>query len=170
MRHWVLLAALSAGCFASAPSQAQSCYESVVRSPSPFLGNHDEIFRLQDGTIWQVQHEYEYLYEYYPSVVICPARGALVINGKRLAVRQLNGSATPDGGSDLIESRIDGEFSGWDGETVFKLANGQIWQQASYDYEYHYAYSPEVFIVRTGGRFMMTVEGVDDPIRVIRLR
>lgn len=35
-----------------------------------------------------------------------------------------------------IESEIEGEFNGWDGETIFKLTNGQIWQQAEYDYEY----------------------------------
>lgn len=28
---------------------------------------------------------------------------------------------------DVIESRIDGTFEGWDGDTVFKLINGQIW-------------------------------------------
>ena len=35
----------------------------------------------------------------------------------------------------VIESQIDGEFHGWDGETIFKLTNGQIWQQAEYGYE-----------------------------------
>ena len=34
----------------------------------------------------------------------------------------------------VIESQIDGEFEGWEGETVFVLTNGQIWQQSSYDY------------------------------------
>jgi len=170
MRHWTMFAALGLACFPATVSRAQDCYESSIRSPSPFLGNHEEVFRLQDGTIWQVQYEYEYMYEYYPTVVICPARGMLIIKGKRLDVRQLGGSTSPAGGGEVVETRIDGEFTGWDGETVFRLANGQIWQQASYDYEYHYAYSPEVIIVRTNGRYMMQVEGVDDPIRVIRLR
>ena len=44
--------------------------------------------------------------------------------------------------SDVIESQIDGDFEGWDGETVFVLTNGQIWQQDSYDYTYHYAFMP----------------------------
>ena len=170
MKHWLLFAALGAGCLASAPSKAQECYESSISSPSPFLGNHEEVFRLLDGTIWQVQFEYEYLYEYSPTVVICPSRGLLIIKGKRLTVRPLGGSASPVGGSDVIESSIDGEFTGWEGDTIFMLSNGQIWQQASYDYEYHYAYSPDVIIVRTNGRYMMRVEGVDDPVRVIRLR
>ncbi|HHT9138744.1 MAG TPA: hypothetical protein ACFYEK_16055 [Candidatus Wunengus sp. YC60] len=44
---------------------------------------------------------------------------------------------------DVIESHIEGDFEGWEGETIFKLDNGQIWQQSSYDYTYHYAYHPE---------------------------
>ncbi|TQV84097.1 hypothetical protein FKG94_05375 [Exilibacterium tricleocarpae] len=28
-----------------------------------------------------------------------------------------------------IRSRIEGAFSGWDGKTVFRLQNGQVWQQ-----------------------------------------
>jgi hypothetical protein len=40
-----------------------------------------------------------------------------------------------------IESYIEGEFEGRDGETVFKLDNGQIWQQALYAYTYHYSYT-----------------------------
>jgi hypothetical protein len=32
--------------------------------------------------------------------------------------------------SSVIESQIDGTFQGWSGETVFKLTNGQIWQQS----------------------------------------
>jgi hypothetical protein len=38
--------------------------------------------------------------------------------------------------SPSIESTISGEIEGWDGETIFKLDNGQIWQQAEYDYTY----------------------------------
>lgn len=70
----------------------------------------------------------------------------------------------------VIETKIDGEFEGWDGETIFKLANGQIWQQDSYDYAYHYAYSPDVLIYYISGRYKMRVEGVDDFIYVTRLK
>ena len=48
--------------------------------------------------------------------------------------------ASPAAGSpSAIETEIEGDFNGWDGETIFKLANGQIWQQAEYDYEYEHA-------------------------------
>jgi hypothetical protein len=70
----------------------------------------------------------------------------------------------------VIESRIDGEFTGWDGETIFKLQNGQIWQQTSYAYRYRYAYSPRVLIYRSGAVYKLKVEGVDGEISVRRLK
>ena len=85
------------------------------------------------------------------------------------AVTLLSSSAVA-GTPDVIESRIDGEFEGWEGETIFKLMNGQIWQQTSYAYHYHYAYMPEVLIYKTAGGYKMKVEGVDVTIYVRRIR
>jgi hypothetical protein len=72
-------------------------------------------------------------------------------------------------GSRAIESFIDGEFQGWDGETIFRLTNGQIWQQAEYSYLYHYAYMPRVTIFSVSGGYKMQVEGVNQAICVQRL-
>lgn len=73
-------------------------------------------------------------------------------------------------GPDLIESNIDGDFEGWEGETVFKLENGQVWQQVNYDYTYHFAFRPKVFIIKTNGAYKMKVEGVSDTIFVRRIK
>ena len=75
-----------------------------------------------------------------------------------------------DDGPYLIESRIEGAFKGWDGETVFKLENGQIWQQATYAYTYHYAFRPTVMIIKTDGGYRMKVDGVSGTIFVKRLK
>lgn len=69
-----------------------------------------------------------------------------------------------------IESEIAGEFNGWDGESVFKLTNGQIWEQAEYDYEYEYDFMPEVIIYPTNRGCRMKVEGVDSTILVRRVK
>jgi hypothetical protein len=70
-----------------------------------------------------------------------------------------------------IETRIDGDFKGWEGETIYKLMNDQIWQQASYHYHYHYAYSPAVTIYLTTRGCAMRVSGDDDEaIDVRRLK
>jgi len=138
------------------------------------MGNNDEIFKLSDGSIWQVKYEYSYLYAYTPTVIICRGQGKLAVNGKTLNVQSLSpppiSKPTPGNQSaGEIESQIEGEFSGWDGETIFKLTNGQIWQQSSYAYTYHYAYRPKVLIVGTRGAFKLQVEGVEQRISVIRI-
>ncbi|MHB9023966.1 MAG: hypothetical protein ACYC7E_07275 [Armatimonadota bacterium] len=76
----------------------------------------------------------------------------------------------PSPSSAVITSVIDGDFEGWEGETVFKLENGHIWQQADYDYYYTYSYRPKVTIVKVGGRYKMIVEGVDEQIFVTRIK
>jgi hypothetical protein len=69
-----------------------------------------------------------------------------------------------------IESRIDGEFEGWDGETVVKLANGQVWQQSDLHIEIHLALNPKVIIYRSGSVYKMMVEGTRKAVEVQRLK
>ena len=254
-------------------ANAQDCYESSILSPSPFMGNHGEVFKLSDGSIWEVTYEYEYLYEYFPSVIICPSLGKLILKEKQLSIAsiavaqseaslnneksgwtvfeetnlegsisgivelgrlfkttsrniyevtgltlqlvlelqpsvlvlrngdtyklivdgfdepliatKLNASVGSQSGAAsaarlpqgatrgcprVIETRVDGTFDGWTGDTIFKLTNGQIWMQSSYDYTYKYAYRPEVMIFPSGGRCKMKVEDVNDTIEVTRLK
>lgn len=75
-----------------------------------------------------------------------------------------------DGCSIAIESKINGDFEGWSGETIVRLMNGQIWQQASYRYKYAYKYSPDVIVFSSSGGCKMLVEGMDDPVSVRQLR
>lgn len=252
---------------AVAQANAQDCYQSSIVSPSPFMGNNGEIIKLSDGSLWEVKYEYEYLYEYFPTVVICPGQGKLIVgrtslnvqlvsgapdavtsarrgpgqagkwdlfeetqlegtisgtvrqgrifrttsgnvyevtgltlqlvlevqpevmvlrNGDtyRLVVegfdepllcRKLNGGpAAKRRGVDpipsVIETQVDGEFNGWEGETIVKLTNGQVWRQSEYHYFYHYAYRPKVVVYRSGGGYKMQVEGVDQAVGVELLR
>lgn len=157
---------------------AQECYESSILSPTPFMGNNGEIFKLVDGSIWEVKNEYEYLYEYYPNVIICPSRGKLSIKEKMLNVEQVGAgkSTSPKSGSqkvpspEVIESQIDGDFKGWEGETIVKLMNGQIWQQSEYYYQYLYAFMPKVLIFRSGVGYKMKVDGVEKSVGVSLLK
>lgn len=70
----------------------------------------------------------------------------------------------------IIESKIDGDFEGWEGETIVKLYNGQIWQQSEYYYHYHYAFMPKVLVFRSGSGYKMWVEGIKKAISVERLK
>ena len=69
-----------------------------------------------------------------------------------------------------IESAITGEVHGWSGDTIFKLDNGQIWQQAEYDYTYFYEYHPDVTIYQTSSGCKMKVEDEDETIIVKRIK
>ena len=67
---------------------SNACFESSIIKPAPFMGNHGEIFQLDDGSIWEIRNEYEYMYEYYPSITACPSKGVVIVDGKKLnAVR-----------------------------------------------------------------------------------
>ena len=89
--------AVTATAMALAPTAARAadCYRSTIVAPSPFMGNNDEVFKLADGTLWQVKYEYEYLYEYQPEVVICPSSGLLSIDGKTLKVAAVRSGRSP---------------------------------------------------------------------------
>lgn len=68
---------------------AGSCFESVIRSPAPFMGNNEEVFKLDDGSIWEVKYEYSYMYAYYPEVIVCPNKNKIYVNDKALNVEMI---------------------------------------------------------------------------------
>ena len=146
-------------------SSSYACYPASIVKPQPFMGNNGEIFQLSDNSIWEVKYEYEYLYEYYPEITACPNRGYIIINGKKLNASALSGSVN-SGSSKVIESRIDGEFEGYEYGNLYRLINGQIWEQISAKYRYRYKYSPRVIII--GNK--MQVDGMSDSITVQQLR
>ena len=78
--------------------------------------------------------------------------------------------ATSEKSSEAIETYISGAFNGWDGETIWKMDNGQIWQQASYAYHYHYTYHPKVVIYAAAGGWKMKVDGDDGEVAVKRIK
>jgi hypothetical protein len=72
--------------------------------------------------------------------------------------------------SPAIESTLAGDFNGWEGETIFKLDNGQIWEQAEYSYSYSYSYRPDVTIYHVSGGCRLKVEDEDETILVRRIK
>ena len=77
--------------------------------------------------------------------------------------------APPSRLAQIVESRIDGTFNGWDGDTIVVLVNGQVWQQSEYHYDYHYAYRPDVLVYRSGNGYKMWIVGTDEPVGVKQL-
>ena len=63
-----------------------------------------------------------------------------------------------------LESRMEGEFYGYDEDKIFLLVNGQKWQRARYKYRYQYRYRPRVKIFRGGGKYIMEVESIEETV------
>ena len=71
-----------------------------------------------------------------------------------------------------IQSRLVGSFSGWDGQTVFKLENGMIWAQSDKDKFYtKEMMNPEVEI-KPGmfGTWRLNIVGFGSECRVKRIQ
>ncbi len=71
--------------------------------------------------------------------------------------------------SNTISSKIEGAFTGYNGGAVFKLVNGQAWQQKHHMYKYRYQYRPSVQIIRDGNEHMLHVDCMDEPVAVVRV-
>lgn len=68
----------------------------------------------------------------------------------------------------VIDTQILGDFDGWVGDTVFRLKNGQIWQQTSPSAKYLTSREPRVRITRRP--FVMHVDGIATEIEVKRVK
>lgn len=70
-----------------------------------------------------------------------------------------------------IRTRIAGEFSGWTGDTVFRLENGQVWRQRLPGRWSYHADSPEVELRKnTLGFWVIRVLDADRAVGVTRLK
>ncbi len=68
-----------------------------------------------------------------------------------------------------FKSRLTGSFTGYRGGAIFRLTNGQVWQQRRYKYQYRYKYRPEVRIYRDGNRWFAEFDCMFEPIEVVRV-
>lgn len=82
----------------------------------------------------------------------------------------LNPEPDPSSNPGVIETRMAGDFTGWDGGTVFQFANGQLWRQSSFGSLHQFARSPKVTLVATGSGWRMQVDGIPQAIYVRRIR
>lgn len=155
---------------------AQSCYESSILSPSPFMGNNGEIFKLADGSIWEVKYEYQYLYAYYPSVIVCPGRGKLILGEKSLNVQQVSGAqtrgASPNRSSSTAtnwvlfeETNLAGSISGTVQQgRIFKTTSGNVYEVVGLTLQLVLELQPEVMVLRNGDSYKLIVKGFNEPL------
>ena len=116
----------------------------------------ETVFEISDGTFWiQAAYSYTYHYAYHPEAMVL-RQGSyffLKVNGinEILPVMPLE---------KVIKSKIDGNFNGFEGNTIYRLLDGSIWQQIDGKYKYKYAYSPRVLVYNFGKTWKMSVKGI----------
>jgi hypothetical protein len=71
-----------------------------------------------------------------------------------------------------IKSRVVGTFTGWDGQTTFRLENGMIWQQVDKDKFYIKAVKDPLVTIEPGmlKTWRLSVEGYSSDCRVKRIQ
>lgn len=84
------------------------------------------------------------------------------------------GEAEPEAEQErtTITSNLVGKFSGWDGQTTFKLRNGQVWVQSDKDKFYTKEIQNPVVVIEPAmfGTWRLRVEGFDEDCRVKRIQ
>jgi len=93
-----------------------------------------------------------------------PVAGSVGSFGKEMVSAETRGEPA------RIESHITGTFTGWRGNTVFKLDNGQVWVQtdsSSYDTRLE---NPAVVIKRLGFGYLLTLTGHGATVFVKRVQ
>jgi hypothetical protein len=146
------------------------------------MGNNGEIFKLDDGSMWEVKYEYEYLYEYYPSVIVCPSRGKLIINGKSLNIelvsspkQKTNNSKSKSRLGDTWEvyeeTNLKGTISGIVKKgSIFKTISGSVYEVTGVTIQVVVEVQPEVTVLKKGGIYKLVVEGFDEPLICQKLK
>jgi len=159
------------------PSSRWHVYEetSIDGTISGALKN-GSILKTVTGNIYEiVDYVYLYEYEYNPEVLVLQDgnRFKLIIEGidDALVCRKLNETARSGDGPppDVIESYIVSEFDGFEYGNIYKLDNGQVWEQTEAWIWVWIWVRPKVLIYRTGTGYMMKVEQIEHPVTVRRL-
>lgn len=155
---------------------AQDCYQSSILSPTPFMGNNGEIFKLADGSVWEVKYEYEYMYEYNPEVIVCPGRGKLIVDKKSLNIASISPGQAParrpvqpstaPGKWDIYEeTNLQGSISGTVKQgSIFKTVSGNIYEVTGLTLQLVLELQPEVMVLRNGETYKLVVKGFDEPL------
>lgn len=87
------------------------------------------------------------------------------------AIFGLPGRVLSAEGGDRLDSRIPGPFEGWEPNTRFTLANGQVWQVIDGSRAVYSLQDPKITITRgVIGGFYMSIEGVAQTPTVRRVQ
>jgi len=154
--------------------------ETSIRSQISGSIKKGHIFQTTSGNIYEViDYVYLYEYEYSPKVIVL-RNGPLyklVIEGfdepllcKRLNEETSTSSKNSKQREEAFESFIVNEFTGLEQGNIYKLANGQIWEQTEPWIWVWIWVNPKVLIWKSGSVYKMKVENIDHAITIRRIK
>lgn len=96
----------------------------------------------------------------------------LVIHGvdEPIVCKRIAGGASVEASGTAFEAHIDGEFNGFEYGRLYKLQNGQVWEQTNFSLTLNLGLSPKVTFWKVESVWNMKVDGVDDPVTVRQIR
>jgi hypothetical protein len=162
LTQMLLLAALAALPWTASGGEAQDF--DVLKAMSVADFRAAGLDKLSDGEIKSLDAWFQAYQRQHGSV--CPAAAAVTAAVASPAV------AADKSADDSINARLVGDFRGWSGGTLFKLDNGQVWEQTD-DSELTVGRlsNPRVTISRgLLGAYYLSVEGVLDTVTVKRIK
>jgi hypothetical protein len=69
----------------------------------------------------------------------------------------------------VTESELEGNCKGWDGNTTFKLCNGEVWEQSAFRCRSLHLACPGVRVWRLGDASYLEIEGTRELLPVTQM-
>ncbi|MEB3298755.1 MAG: hypothetical protein VKO21_04645 [Candidatus Sericytochromatia bacterium] len=181
LAYWVRALLLAGGIFTAAGSAAlgQSTWhkfeEGYISGKVSGRVSRGTLFRTNSGTLYQVDEDVTHYPSLYSPRVTVLSEGLtyrLLIEGieqpitcRRIRPRGVVGTGT-SGSFRVIEPRIDDNFDGLEWGRLYKLQNGQVWEQTEHVTHLRMTMFPSVLLYRTDSGYKMVVSGLDSPVGV----
>lgn len=70
----------------------------------------------------------------------------------------------------MIETKLVGDFDGYEHDNYYVMTNGQIWRQTDFHFDFHFAFRPDATIFRKNGAWFLHVEDMDSVVQVERIK
>jgi hypothetical protein len=118
----------------------------------------DDFYQDESGVLFETSDCYEY--SYGDSAIFDADNMSILFSSETCDVSEV--------ATQYVNSRIEWDFDGYESDAIFLLTNGQIWQQTSSRYHYHYSYRPDAFVYVGDTGWVIHVIGAGESVRVTR--
>lgn len=134
---------------------------------------HGTLLKTIEGDVFEVsEFVIEIIIVINPEVTVITdgIEYKLIIDGvdRVLVCNRIRGDGIGVGA--YFESKIDGNFEGFEFGKLYKLQNGQIWEQTSSKMSARYRFAPTVYVWQSGSRWKMRIDDDDRTVDVKQVK